>query len=168
MCGQSPVEAGADEAQRGDPVTSTMNPPSDTGGKPASSDKVPGSSQGRLGSELIARLVQQVHTVEPREMRTSVAPFTGDPVGDVPSCTAEDVDAAVKRARAAQVAWAKRPVKERAAIFSRWSPWISTAPPFTVPPEPQCFLRSFATVSSSRRSGRRSARWLRSCRRHRM
>ena len=61
-------------------MTSTMNPPSDTGGKPAPSNRVPGSSDGLLGSELIARLVQQVHTVEPREMRTSLAPYSGEPV----------------------------------------------------------------------------------------
>lgn len=101
-------------------MTSTMTPPSDTGGQPAPSDRVPGSSGGRLGSELIARLVKQVHTVEPREMRTSLAPYTLDPVGDVPGCTAEDVDAAVKRARAAQQQWATRPVRERAAVFSRF------------------------------------------------
>ena len=81
-------------------MTSTMNPPSDTGGSPVRPDAVAGS-RSRLGDELVARLIAQVHTAEPREMRASIAPFTGEPVGEVPACTAEDVDAAVRRARAA-------------------------------------------------------------------
>jgi succinate-semialdehyde dehydrogenase/glutarate-semialdehyde dehydrogenase len=53
-------------------------------------------------------------------MRESKAPFTGEPVGGVPGCTEDDVDAAVKRARAAQRSWAERPVEQRAAIFLRY------------------------------------------------
>jgi succinate-semialdehyde dehydrogenase/glutarate-semialdehyde dehydrogenase len=99
-------------------VTSTMNLPSSTGDSAGGrGDRTPGS---RIGEEMISRLIRQVQTVEPREMRRSTAPFTGETVGETPACTAEDVDAAVKRARAAQGAWAKRPVSERAAIFLRY------------------------------------------------
>ena len=56
--------------------------------------------------------------------------------------------------------------RRRSATFSRWSPWISTASPFTAPPEPHSFLRSLAVglqQAAARDRGRRS----RPCRRDR-
>ncbi len=44
---------------------------------------------------------------------TTIAPFTGDPLVRLPQSTAEDVAGAFAAARAAQVAWAARPVSER-------------------------------------------------------
>jgi succinate-semialdehyde dehydrogenase/glutarate-semialdehyde dehydrogenase len=98
-------------------VTSTMNR---AGSTPNGRATGPAGSASPLGEEFLARLLRQVHTVGPREMRTSNAPFTGEPVGATPGCTAEDVDAAVRRAREAQPAWARRPVRERADIFLRY------------------------------------------------
>lgn len=46
--------------------------------------------------------------------------FTGRPLGSVPVGTAEDVVAAVGRARAAQLHWAARPVSERARVLHRY------------------------------------------------
>ncbi|ONM48613.1 aldehyde dehydrogenase family protein [Nocardia donostiensis] len=46
-------------------------------------------------------------------------PATREPVGEIEVSTADDVAAAVARARAAQPAWAARPVSERAAIVRR-------------------------------------------------
>lgn len=44
-------------------------------------------------------------------------PFTGETVGEVPACTARDVDAAVERARVAQERWAGRSIEERADVI---------------------------------------------------
>jgi len=47
-------------------------------------------------------------------------PVTGEVVGRVPRHTADDVIAAVRRARAAQPAWAARPFRERARVYTRF------------------------------------------------
>ncbi len=46
--------------------------------------------------------------------------FTGKELTTIPVGTAEDVAAAFAKARAAQVAWAARPARERAAIMERF------------------------------------------------
>ncbi len=55
-----------------------------------------------------------------REQTTVRMPFTGEPLGQVPLCTAEDVRLAIERARRAQPAWARTPLSERRAIFMRY------------------------------------------------
>ncbi|MBC7174197.1 MAG: succinate-semialdehyde dehydrogenase (NADP(+)) [Polyangiaceae bacterium] len=57
-----------------------------------------------------------------RDTKTSTAPapFTLEPTVSVPISTSEDVAAAVAIARAAQVAWALRPFKERGEIALRF------------------------------------------------
>ena len=47
-------------------------------------------------------------------------PLTGDAVGSVPVATDADVEAAFVAARAAQVDWAARPVRERARVLLRF------------------------------------------------
>lgn len=47
---------------------------------------------------------------------TPLAPYDLTPTASVPACTAEDVTAAVARARAAQQAWAATPLKRRCAV----------------------------------------------------
>ncbi len=47
--------------------------------------------------------------------------FTGEPLAEIPVGTAADVETAVERARAAQVAWAERSAKDRAAVLSRFA-----------------------------------------------
>jgi acyl-CoA reductase-like NAD-dependent aldehyde dehydrogenase len=47
------------------------------------------------------------------------SPATREPVGEITVSTADEVTAAIARARAAQPAWAARPAKERAAIIAR-------------------------------------------------
>ncbi len=96
-------------------MTSTMNPPSSTDA--ARRGK---ASSSRLPDALRDRLIDLVRPVATRDTTTSLAPYTLEPVGAVPLCIEDDVEAAVGRARAAQEAWAKRPVSERAAIFSRY------------------------------------------------
>jgi succinate-semialdehyde dehydrogenase / glutarate-semialdehyde dehydrogenase len=48
------------------------------------------------------------------------APFTGEPLASIPHCTPDDLRRAVRRARAAQPAWAGMPLHDRAAILLRF------------------------------------------------
>ena len=47
-------------------------------------------------------------------------PVTGQVIGTVPQSTREDVQAAVEKARAAQVAWGDRTPRDRAHIIQKW------------------------------------------------
>jgi succinate-semialdehyde dehydrogenase / glutarate-semialdehyde dehydrogenase len=55
-----------------------------------------------------------------REETTVRAPFTGQVLGSVPVCTAEDVHLALARARTAQAAWARTSLAQRKRIFLRY------------------------------------------------
>lgn len=55
-----------------------------------------------------------------REEIRVTAPFTGETLGSIPACTAEDILAAVTRGRAAQPAWAARPFAARRDILLRF------------------------------------------------
>lgn len=61
-----------------------------------------------------------ITTATPHENTTVRAPFTGETLGTVPICTAEDVALILGRVREAQRAWAARPLSERTAIFLRY------------------------------------------------
>jgi malonate-semialdehyde dehydrogenase (acetylating)/methylmalonate-semialdehyde dehydrogenase len=47
-------------------------------------------------------------------------PSTGSVIAQVPACGAEEVEAAVRAAHAAQPAWAAMPIKERVQVFFRY------------------------------------------------
>lgn len=49
------------------------------------------------------------------------SPYDGTLVGEVPTATAEDVDAAVRSARVAQSSWAKVPPRQRARIVTKFA-----------------------------------------------
>lgn len=67
------------------------------------------------------RLAQGVRCGEGHREQTMVQmPFTGEVLGSVPICTAEDVRLAIERARQAQPAWASTSLAERRAIFMRY------------------------------------------------
>jgi succinate-semialdehyde dehydrogenase/glutarate-semialdehyde dehydrogenase len=51
----------------------------------------------------------------------SINPATGAPLGDVPDLSADEVRAAVSRARAAQVEWAKVPIEQRCKRVLRFA-----------------------------------------------
>lgn len=51
--------------------------------------------------------------------------FTGEPLAEIPVGTPQDVEGAVERARAAQVAWAERSPKERAAVLTRFATHVN-------------------------------------------
>jgi len=69
---------------------------------------------------LIAGLAETVPLAGPRDRTLVHAPFTGEIIGSIPSCAAEDVALAAERARVAQRTWAGRPLAERRAIFLRY------------------------------------------------
>jgi succinate-semialdehyde dehydrogenase/glutarate-semialdehyde dehydrogenase len=73
-----------------------------------------------VDAPLLERLADRVTVVGPRARQTVIMPFTGEPLGTVPACTPEDVRAAAGLARAAQQAWARRPVRERVAVLLRF------------------------------------------------
>jgi succinate-semialdehyde dehydrogenase/glutarate-semialdehyde dehydrogenase len=67
------------------------------------------------------RLLGYVTTAGDDHDRVPVtAPFTGEEIGSIPQCGADDVEAALDRADEAQRAWADTPVDERAAVLSRF------------------------------------------------
>ncbi len=62
---------------------------------------------------------------ESRPTKTITEVFTGKELATIPVGTAADATAAIARVRSAQVAWAKRPVSERAEIFHATATWCS-------------------------------------------
>ncbi len=76
--------------------------------------------QSRIDSGHLRRLAEIVTTVDERPHQSSHAPFDGHVIGEVPACDADDVDAAVRRARAAQPAWAGRSFEERRQVLLRF------------------------------------------------
>lgn len=52
-------------------------------------------------------------------LQRAIMPFTGEPLAELPTSTADDLDAAVERARAAQARWAGTPARVRAAVGLR-------------------------------------------------
>jgi len=85
----------------------------------------PGMAPSKVASilpdERRTRLLTGVTTVDEPAPLDVRSPITGESVGTVPSCTAEDVAAAVERARAAQAEWAATPVAERADVLRRFA-----------------------------------------------
>jgi succinate-semialdehyde dehydrogenase / glutarate-semialdehyde dehydrogenase len=70
----------------------------------------------------IARLIAGLDGLVPqaggaRERSVIRAPFTGEVIGSVPACTADDVALAAERARVAQAAWAETSLAYRREIF---------------------------------------------------
>ncbi|MBL8156269.1 MAG: aldehyde dehydrogenase family protein, partial [Anaerolineae bacterium] len=66
---------------------------------------------------------QIVEVAEPERIPVK-SPVTGEVFDSIPAMSAEDVRAAVDRARRAQPAWAARSVEERAALLRRWGETI--------------------------------------------
>jgi len=68
---------------------------------------------------LARRLTQRVVAGPRAATQTTLAPATGAPIAALPLSTPDDVRLAVDSARAAQRAWASRPLEQRARIFLR-------------------------------------------------
>ncbi len=67
----------------------------------------------------VRSLLDRVVTSPGGTTRTTHAPFTGAPIAAVPLSTPEDVARAATAARRAQRAWARTPLRERAAVLLR-------------------------------------------------
>ena len=74
----------------------------------------------RITAAQLQTLARRVETRGEREEMVVEQPFTGAPLGVVPRCTPEDVQAAVERARAAQAVWATTPFSERREFLLRF------------------------------------------------
>jgi succinate-semialdehyde dehydrogenase/glutarate-semialdehyde dehydrogenase len=72
-----------------------------------------------LPREFTARLVDQLTVGSNPQSVEIVAPLTGETIVDLPQSGPGDVRHAFEKARAAQAAWAARPVGERAAVLRR-------------------------------------------------
>ena len=66
------------------------------------------------------RKLVAIEDIDARPTRTIDEVFTGRELTTIPVGTADDVAAAFDKARTAQVAWAKLPVKERCAVIERF------------------------------------------------
>jgi succinate-semialdehyde dehydrogenase/glutarate-semialdehyde dehydrogenase len=73
-----------------------------------------------LTSARIARLAAWVAASPDAARLTTKAPYTGEPLADLPVSTPTDVDEAFTRARAAQARWAATSVRERKRILLRF------------------------------------------------
>src|SRR5215213_3455355 len=69
---------------------------------------------------LVAALARRVKAAGSREEMEVEQPFTGKPLGWVPKCTPEDVEAAVMRAREVHQRWRRTSYAERKAILMRF------------------------------------------------
>ena len=71
-------------------------------------------------SAALVTALSRIVVAGPRAQRhTSVTPMTGQPLADLPQSTEADVARAVDQARAAQRAWARRPIAHRAHVMLR-------------------------------------------------
>src|SRR4051794_30701959 len=73
----------------------------------------------RITASQLEALAKRVQTTGERDTIDVEQPFTGKPLGSVPSSTPKDVDPAFERARAAQEQWAQTGFAERKAILLR-------------------------------------------------
>src|SRR5664279_2353773 len=71
-----------------------------------------------LAGNLADRLLAQVPCTSADRVET-FAPYNGERLALLPQCSERDVIDAFARARAAQLAWASRPVGERTQVFLR-------------------------------------------------
>jgi succinate-semialdehyde dehydrogenase/glutarate-semialdehyde dehydrogenase len=74
----------------------------------------------RLDRATLRRLARRVSVAAERAEHVVLTPFTGEPIGVVPHCTAEDVAVAAARARSAQQAWRRTTFAQRRRIFLRF------------------------------------------------
>src|SRR3954471_4201290 len=74
----------------------------------------------RISDQQLERLAAKVHTLAERKAIEVEQPFTGRPLGQVPACEPEDVEAAYARSREAQQRWRRTSFAERRAILLRF------------------------------------------------
>ncbi|AFZ71693.1 succinic semialdehyde dehydrogenase [Natronobacterium gregoryi] len=73
-----------------------------------------------LAARRLERLSARIEAPGERSSLEVRTPVTDEAIGSVPACTANDVSAAVERARSAQSGWERATIDERAAILERF------------------------------------------------
>ena len=79
-----------------------------------------------LTPDVLERLLGRTAVAPGHETRAITAPFTGQDLADIPVGTADDVERAFGRARAAQKAWARVPVSSRREVLHRFHDLVLT------------------------------------------
>src|SRR3954462_6174290 len=74
----------------------------------------------RITTQQLEALAARVLSTAGNDPMEIEQPFTGKPLGTVPKCGPEDVRAAIERARAVQVKWAKTSFAERKRVLLRY------------------------------------------------
>ncbi|MGO9902388.1 MAG: succinic semialdehyde dehydrogenase [Solirubrobacteraceae bacterium] len=82
--------------------------------------ELPATGSRRIDRARLDGLAGRVTAVGLRELMDVEKPFTGETLGRVPRCEEEDVERAVRDARAAQALWASVPLTERSAVLRRF------------------------------------------------
>ena len=77
------------------------------------------SAATRVAPARIAALTALIRSTS-RESRTLRAPFTNEPIAEIPASSLDDVDAAFSAAHAAQEQWAQTPLRERKRMLLRF------------------------------------------------
>ncbi len=81
---------------------------------------IAGLRDALLPPRRLARLTAHVVAGPNAKTYTDYAPFTGEPLAELPESSVDDVEVAFASARAAQRAWAQVPAEDRAAVFLRF------------------------------------------------
>ncbi|WP_416840871.1 succinic semialdehyde dehydrogenase [Haloferax sp. DFSO52] len=81
---------------------------------------MPDAPSAPLSSDRTAALAELVTPLADRPQLSVRAPYDDSVIGSVPSCTPDDVDAAVTSARRAGDEWAAWPIEDRLAVFDRF------------------------------------------------
>src|SRR5690349_8730896 len=89
-------------------------------------------------------------TAIPAKIITSINPATGEPIGEVPDMSADEVRAAVAKARAAQKEWAKLPLETRSRKVAKFADVLMTHAEEVI----ELLVREESAARSSRRSER--------------
>jgi succinate-semialdehyde dehydrogenase / glutarate-semialdehyde dehydrogenase len=76
--------------------------------------------EAAVDAALVARLLRSVTAGARAELHTTSAPWTGQPLADLPMSTPDDVATAYDVARSAQQHWAKRSLADRARVLLRF------------------------------------------------
>ncbi|MBK5218031.1 MAG: aldehyde dehydrogenase family protein, partial [Propionibacteriales bacterium] len=76
------------------------------------------STTSPISAARVAELTKIIHTTT-SETRTTISPFTGQPVAQIPVSSIDDVESAFNLARAAQQDWAQTSLRERSRALLR-------------------------------------------------
>ena len=76
------------------------------------------STTSPISAARVAELTKIIHT-STSDTRTTISPFTGQPVAQIPVSSIDDVESAFKLARAAQEDWAQTSLRERSKALLR-------------------------------------------------